>query len=262
MPQEPINTKTVYDEKGNPIEVDASQFQKAVTGSASNNQPTPANQTQTPSPQVVYMARPHEPMTPELSPEVKQKHEQSMQKFSYLNLSDGEYVISAITRHPIGLLGIWGVVGLLIATLSAGIFMVMGGAGESSLIGEESIPSLAMILLGLVVLTFLIGIIATVIYESNRFFLTNESVTQHIQTGLFAKKEQTISLGNIEDASFKQSGILQHVLNYGSLRLSTEGDETTYRFSFVENPNRQVALLNNAVEAFKNGRPVDTDEDQ
>lgn len=47
---------------------------------------------------------------------------------------------------------------------------------------------------------------------------------------------------------------------YGSLRLSTEGDETTYRFSFVENPSKQVALLNNAVEAFKNGRPVDPDE--
>lgn len=261
MPQEPINTKTVYDEQGNPIQVDPTQFQKAIT----DTKDTPAADTPAasqPAPQVVYMARPHEPMTPELSPEVKEKHEKSKHKFPYLNLSEGEYVISAITRHPIGLLGIWGAVGLLVAVLTAGIFMVMGTIGGSSFAGESSIPSLAMILLGLIVLAFLVGTIATIIYESNRFFLTNESVTQHIQTGLFAKKEQTISLGNIEDASFKQSGILQHMLNYGSLRLSTEGDETTYRFSFVENPNRQVSLLNNAVEAFKNGRPVDVDEDQ
>ncbi len=262
MPQEPINTKTVYDEKGNPIEVDAQQFQKAVNNPAGQSSPEKVDNTATPRPQVVYMARPHEPMAPELSPEAKEKHDQSKRKFSYLNLSEGEYVISAITRHPIGLLGIWGIVGLLVAMFTAGIFMVMGSIGETSFVGEGSIPSLAMILLGLIVLTFLVGIIATVIYESNRFFLTNESVTQHIQTGLFAKKEQTISLGNIEDASFKQTGVLQHLLNYGSLRLSTEGDETTYRFSFVENPTRQVALLNNAVEAFKNGRPVDTDEDQ
>ncbi|MEO5691421.1 MAG: PH domain-containing protein [Candidatus Saccharimonadales bacterium] len=261
MPQDPINTKIVYDEHGNPIKVDATQFQKAVTDTT-NNSPSGADQTASSTPQVVYMARPHEPMAPDLSPEVKEKHENSRHKFPYLNLSEGEYVISAITRHPIGLLGIWGAVGLLVAMLTAGIFMVMGTIGDSSFVGEASIPSLAMILLGLVVLTFLVGIIATVIYESNRFFLTNESVTQHIQTGLFAKKEQTISLSNIEDASFKQTGILQYMLNYGSLRLSTEGDETTYRFSFVENPNRQVALLNNAVEAFKNGRPVDTDEDQ
>ncbi|MNG38312.1 hypothetical protein D3C84_1259690 [compost metagenome] len=54
--------------------------------------------------------------------------------------------------------------------------------------------------------------------------------------------------------------MLQSILNYGSIRLSTEGDETTYRFKYVANPKEQIALLNNAVEAFKNGRPVGTDE--
>jgi hypothetical protein len=38
--------------------------------------------------------------------------------------------------------------------------------------------------------------------------------------------------------------------------LSTEGDETTYRFNYVTNPKYYIAILNNAVEAFKNGRPV------
>ena len=46
------------------------------------------------------------------------------------------------------------------------------------------------------------------------------------------------------------------MLNYGMIRLSTEGDETTYRFSYVANPKEQIAVLNNAVESFKNGRPV------
>jgi len=64
-------------------------------------------------------------------------------------------------------------------------------------------------------------------------------------------------LSNIEDASFTQHGILQQILNYGDIRLSTEGDETTYRFSYVAAPKEHIARLNNAVEAFKNGRPVD-----
>jgi len=38
--------------------------------------------------------------------------------------------------------------------------------------------------------------------------------------------------------------------------LSTEGDETTYRFSYVASPRTHIDELNNAVEAFKNGRPV------
>ena len=70
-----------------------------------------------------------------------------------------------------------------------------------------------------------------------------------------------VSLGSIEDASFHQTGILQTMLNYGSIRLSTEGDETTYRFNFVANPRKQIAVVNDAIEAFKNGRPFDPNDD-
>jgi len=95
------------------------------------------------------------------------------------------------------------------------------------------------------------------VYVNNKFFLTNESVIQEIQVSLFSRHEQTVSLGNIEDASYSQHGIIQQIFNYGSIRLSTEGDETTYRFTYVANPKQHIATLNNAVEAFKNGRPVD-----
>ena len=105
-------------------------------------------------------------------------------------------------------------------------------------------------------LTGIGGYIAYWVYTANKFFLTNESVIQEIQLGLFTHHEQTVSLANVEDASYDQHGIIQMMFNYGSIRLSTEGEETTYRFSFVANPKQQIATLNNAVEAFKNGRPV------
>ena len=71
------------------------------------------------------------------------------------------------------------------------------------------------------------------------------------------KKVQTVSLANIEDASYHQGGIIPTLLDYGSIRLSTEGDETTYRFAYVTHPKQEIALLNNAIEAFKNGRPIE-----
>ena len=101
------------------------------------------------------------------------------------------------------------------------------------------------------------GYLAVWVYMNNRFFLTNESVIQEIQLSVFVHKEQTVSLMNIEDASYSQKGPLQTLLNYGSIRPSTEGEETTYRFDYVANPKVQIAILNNAVEAFKNGRPVE-----
>jgi hypothetical protein len=129
-------------------------------------------------------------------------------------------------------------------------------------LGILNAPSYGSILLsgGLLTLLFLIGgYVAVWVYLSNRFYLTNESVVQEIQVSLFSKHEQTVSLSNIEDASYRQTGFLQSLLDYGSIRLSTEGDETTYRFNYVSNPKQEIATLNNAVEAFKNGRPVIND---
>ncbi len=254
-----IKTSVVYDQNGNPIQVDSERLARAIKPVGNEN--SVANQIANdaaPDHQMVYMTRPHEPVMPPISDEVRARHDESVKLFPGLNLSEGEYVISFVKRHPIGLLQIWAVVAVAILALIGGIFITMnGGEAVNQMIAPESSPWLAMIFLALIVMVFLGGIAATVIYEGNRFFLTNESVTQHIQMSLFSKKEQTISLLNIEDASFRQSGLLQTFLNYGSLRLSTQGDETTYRFNYVADPGRQVALLNNAIEAFKNGRPVD-----
>lgn len=222
----------------------------------SNQPPVPADTT----PQLVYVTRPHEPLQPELSPEQLRRHEESKKRFPYLNLSKGEFIISAVHRHPIGLLQIWIAVVAALGLLFLAVYVLVdaGPAGGAAQAGAD--PMIAWIPAGLVaILILLFGFIATSIYNGNQFFLTNESVIQLIQTGPFARKEQTVSLNNIEDASYNQHGILPHILNYGLLRLSTEGDETTYRFSYASRPQRQIAVLNNAVEAFKNGRPVTGD---
>lgn len=219
--------------------------------------------TTTQQPSVVHMSRAIEPHEQTISPETKKKHEESRRLYPQLNLSEGEYVISAIRRHPIGLVSIWGVVAaalLIVFVAFPALIANQGVLGTGFQLSSSLIASAGLVLLLLAVLFILGGIVATVVYNGNRFYLTNESVTQHIQTSLFSKKEQTISLNNIEDASYRQHGIVQTLLNYGSLRLSTEGDETTYRFNYVANPQRQVSLLNDAVESFKNFRPVDPDE--
>lgn len=220
----------------------------------------PAQPAANPASSSIHVMRPLQPEAPEVSAELKQKHEASSKKYPQLNLSTGEYVISAVRRHPIGLVPIFGVTGaLVLACLGAIPFYTQflndnttGGTASSALV-----VSMLAILLSILILIG--GYIATYVYVSNRFFLTNESVIQEIRISLFAKHEQTVSLQNIEDASFKQNNILETIFNYGTIRLSTEGDETTYRFSYVANPKKEIATLNNAVEAFKNGRPITED---
>ena len=205
-------------------------------------------------PGVVHVVRPVEPEKQEVGPELKRRHEESKKRYPHLNLSEGEVVILDLKRHPIGLLiplSVGGVV--LLIVLLALVFYPTNTE-------ELRIPGYGLFTMIAGLLMVLIGIgtyVAVWVYLRNQFFMTNESVIQELQYSLFSKREQTVSLGSVEDASFRQSGILQTMLNYGTVRLSTEGEETTYVFHYVENPRAQVATLNNGVEAFKNGRPVE-----
>ncbi len=194
--------------------------------------------------------------------EVQRLHQESLRRYPNLHLSPNEYVVFAVRRHPIGLLQIWGFVGLLVVLVMALIVFYAGSRSQLAqlmLLRPEQLPSPALVSLPLLLAVALFvvgGAVATIVYLGNRFYLTNESVVQVLRTSLLAKREQTINLDNIEDASFRQRGLLQMMLNYGSLRLSTEGEETTYLFNFAANPKLYVAKINDAVEAFKRSRPV------
>lgn len=250
-PNEPVHQPVAYDAQGRPL---------YAHPPAQPPQPQPVAQpvAQAQQPAVVHVARPVEPAKPVISPERQKLHERSRRAYPLLNLSPGEYVITAVRRHPIGLVFPLALGTLLIALalsllinydLFVESFAITGFLSEVSAIAVPVLIFVAIVALGM--------FISYYVYTSNRFFLTNESVIQEIQNSLFSRQEQTVSLSNIEDASYTQKGILQQILDYGDIRLSTEGDETTYRFSYVASPKNHIAQLNNAVEAFKNGRPVD-----
>jgi hypothetical protein len=241
QPQKPV----AYDADGNPLYANPSGQAQPTTAAAPYN---PA--------QVVHVARALEPVPVTVSDETRQRHGDSMKQFPGLNLSEHEYVISAVRRHPIGM---WGPLIATAFSISLVFILVLNYPYISSVMGLPINLFGTVLLMGtLMTALFLIGgYLAIWVYVNNRFFLTNESVVQEIQSSIFSHKEQTVSLMNIEDASYSRRGPLQTILDYGSNRLSTEGEETTYRFDYVSKPKEQIAILNNAVEAFKNGRPVE-----
>lgn len=219
--------------------------------------PTDASYNQQPGPQFVHLARAADPLEPVISDELKAKHDASTEAFPSLNLSEVEYILVNIPRHMIGVIKPLIGSGLAILVIALFVFnynFIMTTLGVASMA-----PPFWMILLGGLIVIAVIAMAcygAVWVFNSNKFFLTNESIIQEIQEGFFDHREQTISLANIEDASFSQVGPLQMMFDFGTIRLSTEGEETTYTFSYATNPKKQIAILNNAVEDFKNGRPV------
>ncbi|HTK39892.1 MAG TPA: PH domain-containing protein [Patescibacteria group bacterium] len=273
--QPPVDKPIAYDAEGNPLyAAPQPQTMPAATAQRSShvmNAPDPteghnfdprARVQYGNEPRVFHTSRPYEPSVNEVGPDLKARHDASTEAYPDLNLSEGEYVIMSVKRHPIGLWGplaatISAIVLLLVAWISyPSIAQVDQQTGEIPAIGPVSV-----ILFSLIILIGIFGYITTWVYMRNTFYLTNESVIQEIQHGIFSKHEQTVSLGSIEDASYRQFGIWQSMFNYGTIRLSTEGEETTYRFQYVANPKKQIATLNNAIEAFKNGRPVWTNHE-
>ena len=211
-------------------------------------------------PDVVHHPRAYEPKVAAISDELKRKHDRSVKLYPHLNLSEGEFVILDIKRHPIGLFIPMGITIVLVLLLVAALIGYPTIAADAFTGTVPGLVEMTVIIFCLIVIVGIGGYVAVWVYLRNTFYMTNESVIQEIQMSLFSKREQTVSLGSIEDASFRQTGIFQTLLNYGTIRLSTEGEETTYRFHYVADPKAQIAKLNNAIESFKNGRPVDDDE--
>lgn len=187
-----------------------------------------------------------------LDPDIIAKHRESVLRYPELSLSPGEYVIESVRRHPIGLLSIWFVSGfLIIMTLALLPFYALNLSTIAAMFAAGSLPSPADMSIPVFILAAFFalgGVIATIVYQGNRFYLTNESVIQHVRPSLFHTKTQIINLVNVEDASFDQRGILQQVLSYGTIRLSTQGQETIYHFYFVSNPPRVINAVNSAIE--------------
>lgn len=173
-----------------------------------------------------------------------------------LNLSKGEVLLREVHRHPIVMIGIYvsGIATLLLIIVIAISLISFTGNPPEGFLTEEAfpaIPSTAVILeaFGLGLLSIIFTLISLRINAGNRFYVTTESVVQRLQNSIFHVQNQQINLLNIEDVTYEKHGLFQHMFNYGTVRMSTEGDETTYLFKFTPDPKTVADHVLNAQEA-------------
>lgn len=186
-----------------------------------------------------------------LTPAEQADHDRSVHDYPNISFSPTEYVVIDVQRSPWGIARIW-----LFALL---IFLAMGAIAvlmhQTSPI-EMSTAVYAGLFIATIAATALVGIVGTHIYRNNSFIVTNERVISHIQTTPFAVRTQNVELEHIEDCSVAQVTPAQHLLNYGSIRLSTVGDEQTYLFTFVDRPREQFSVINRVVQQVDEGEPT------
>ena len=184
---------------------------------------------------------------------VRLRHARSKKDFPEITLEEDEYVELAIRRSKIGLFFIWVGVLLGFAALTAALILFINGATSSSVfkINDTSKHYLYIMVFALYVIVFLVGIVATVTYASNKLYITNKRAIQMSMTSLFSKSVNVVDLVSIEDVSFKQNGFFEHLFQLGTIRMSTVGDETTYTFKYVNTPRDELDTITHLVHTVK-----------
>lgn len=163
----------------------------------------------------------------------------------------GEQTMFNIRRHPIGILGMYTAGGILLIVSAILCFLVPQHLNSSTGTDFTKIGALVFVLVLVVTVIFLL--ISTKVYWGNQWILTTDSITQVTQTSLFNRQSSQLSLGNLEDVTAEQNGILTHMFNYGLIKVETAGERSKFSFAYCPNPNYYAQQILSAREAFEQG---------
>ena len=183
---------------------------------------------------------------------IKLHHARSAKDFPELRLEENEFVELAIQRSKIGLILIWGaaVAGYL-TLLIAIVFLEVGAKSPTSSLTGFGKSYLYLIILVLFCIITIAALVGSKVYKGNRLFVTNKRLIHHQANSLFSKSVNIIELLSIEDVSFKQENIGDHIFKLGTIRMSTIGDETTYVFKYVNTPHDELDTITHLVHVEK-----------
>jgi uncharacterized membrane protein YdbT with pleckstrin-like domain len=101
-------------------------------------------------------------------------------------------------------------------------------------------------------LVFFILFLATYIYRQSMLIVTDKSLIQIMQRGLFVRKVSRLSMSNVEDVSAEQRGILPTIFNYGTLTIQTAGERENFLFPYCPSPNLYADRVLDARQAYAN----------
>jgi uncharacterized membrane protein YdbT with pleckstrin-like domain len=172
-----------------------------------------------------------------------------------LVLQPGEQVLCDIRRHPFGLIGVYVSSGLLaLITIAVAIAVPQFVTGLSQQ-GKMALVAGAAIFL---LFTMLYTYIAAVVYNGNRWIVTNDSITQITQRGLFSKETSQLSMANLEDVTVDQDSLVQTMFGFGTLRAESAGARGKFYFSFCPDPKGHARKVIEAHEAYIANKPEET----
>ena len=186
----------------------------------------------------------------------KIRHERSKKDFPTLKLEDGEYVEVALSRARIIFsLIMLGMASVIIIVLLAFLLTLMG----QDMLDNMGRNFVFIILVALLGATIIVGFVTSTTFRGNKLYVTNRRVIQMLMNSLVSSSKNEIDLASVEDVSFHQDGLLPRMFHYGTLRLATVGDETTYTFKYSDVSQEDIERISKMVTMAKKKNKQDDD---
>jgi uncharacterized membrane protein YdbT with pleckstrin-like domain len=163
-------------------------------------------------------------------------------------LEPGEHIVTVVHRHPIGivaiyvaaLVGVLALVGLMIAVAPSFLQNLSGQAYNLFITGAIMAATLLALIL----------FVATYIYRQSRLIVSDKSLIQVIQRGLFIRKVSRLSMSNVQDVTAEHNGFLATIFNFGTLTVQTAGEEDNFIFPYCPNPDLYADRILEARQAY------------
>lgn len=187
----------------------------------------------------------------------KIRHERSKRDFPGLTLEDDEYVEFAFKRAKICLMMILGGTAFGLGAILLAFLLIIIAQPMLDATGRQF---LFIILFALVAAAFIIAVFSVMIYRGNRIYITNKHVIQMVMNSPVSNSINIIDLASVEDASYRQDGIIQKMFGYGTFRLATIGDETTYTFKNSDISSSELKAVTKLITDAKKSRRFEFEE--
>lgn len=178
-----------------------------------------------------------------------------------ISLEAGERIVLEIKRTKIIPILIFA--GACLASILLFALYILINAGNSFVFALDASGRAFFLLVIAIVLgtVWIATLISLNVYTTNKLFVTNKRLIQRVANSLFNTAMNVIDLVSVEDVSFKQAGLFEHLFEVGTLRMSTIGDETTYIFKYLDTPTDELEIITHYVHIEKGEIPADSDCD-
>lgn len=175
---------------------------------------------------------------------------------SLSKIDDDEELLAVIKRHPFGIVKLYFQV--IAALLGAGgvLYFALPGA-----FAPEDYPMLYSIIgiaaVVIVIFMVLITIVATIIYNISELVITDKTITQTIQNGIFSRKTSQLAMSSVEDVTANKDGVFPTIFNYGRLLIETAGEQENFHFEYCPHADHYAKLILEARQQFMGDQEIE-----